>query len=45
VGDSRIIYTGVGLHYDMLIIAAVVSLVCVGDAFRKRQPAGKARAA
>ena len=38
-------YIGVGLHYDVLIITAVISLVCVALAVRKRQRAAKAHAA
>jgi phosphotransferase system glucose/maltose/N-acetylglucosamine-specific IIC component len=38
-------YLGVSLHYIVLIIAAVISLVCVGLAVRNRQRAAKAHAA
>jgi len=38
-------YLGVSLHYIVLIIAAVISLVCVGLAVRNRQHAAEAHAA
>ncbi len=38
-------YIGVSLHYIVLIIAAVISLVSVGLAVRKRHRAGTAHAA
>ena len=38
-------FIGVSLHYDVLIIAAVISLVFVGLAVRKRQRAAKAPSA
>jgi len=38
-------YIGVSLHYTVLIIAAAISLVCVGLAVRNRQRAAKAHAA